>query len=72
MAKKPKRFEVIENESPDGGMLMMQTIILRDTVTGVLYLLAAYSNAGGLTPLLGVDGKPLVWREGEDLSSLWS
>lgn len=72
MARKPKRFEVLESEAPDGGAMMMQTVILRDTVTGVLYLLAAYSNAGGLTPLLGVDGKPLVWREGEDLSSLWS
>jgi len=72
MARKPKRFEVIESEAPDGGLMMMQTVILRDTVTGVLYLLGTYGEAGGITPLLGADGKPLVWREGEDLSSLWS
>ncbi len=36
------------------------TIILRDTFTGALYLFVQSGYAGGLTPLLGADGQPLV------------
>lgn len=34
--------------------------IFRDTHTGVCYLWRAGGFAGGLTPLLGPDGKPVV------------
>jgi len=67
---KQKRFEVILDESPNGGLLM-STVILRDTVTGVLYLYMINGNSGGLTALLGADGKPLVWHDGDDLNGLW-
>ncbi|MCI8437623.1 MAG: xylan 1,4-beta-xylosidase [Lawsonibacter sp.] len=36
------------------------TEIWVDTQTGVHYLFHASGNAGGLTPLLGPDGKPIV------------
>ena len=71
MAKKPKRFEVIESETPEGGLFLNATI-LRDTATGVLYLLASYGEAGGLTPLLKADGKPVVWKGEGELNSPWS
>lgn len=32
--------------------------ILRDTETGIMYLFYQSGQAGGLTPLLGTDGKP--------------
>lgn len=63
---KQKRFEVILNETPSGGM-MMATVIFRDTLTGVLYLQVVNGYGGGLTPLLDADGKPTVWHDGEDL-----
>ena len=36
--------------------------IITDTETGVQYLLAFYGEAGGLTPLIDKDGKPLQDR----------
>ena len=33
--------------------------IITDTETGVQYLFAFYGEAGGLTPLIDKDGKPL-------------
>lgn len=60
MVKRDKRFQVVLNESPSGGV-MMATVILLDTATGVLYLQVQNGYAGGLTPLLNPDGKPIVW-----------
>lgn len=66
---KQKRFEVLLNETPNGGM-MMATIIIRDTVTGVLYLQLVNGYGGGLTPLLDADGKPIVWNDGDALDGM--
>ncbi|MCL2486578.1 MAG: DUF6440 family protein [Oscillospiraceae bacterium] len=57
------RFEVLLEEQlgPDSFMRSSdRTLIIRDKLTGVLYLFAYYCNGGGLTPLLGRDGKPIV------------
>lgn len=55
-----KRFEVIYKE---GSALMTErTMILRDRETGAEYLFVQSGYAGGLTPLLGADGKPIVQK----------
>lgn len=69
MAKKDKRFQVVHRESPAGGM-MMETVILVDTFTGVLYLQAVNGYGGGLTPLLDRDGKPVIWDSAQPLEEL--
>lgn len=56
---KEDRFEVVLSErntfsSP------AHTMILKDTVTGVHYLFVHDGHAGGLTPLLGREGNPVV------------
>ena len=66
---KQKRFEVLLNETPNGGM-MMATDIIRDTVTGVLYLQLVNGYGGGLTPLLDADGRPIVWSDGDELDGM--
>ena len=56
-----ERFEVLLKEGSslsDAG----QVIILRDRETGVQYLWVKSGYAGGLTPLLDADGKPLTDR----------
>ena len=58
MSKKETRFEVILSE---GSFSTPSTKILRDTVTGVQYLFVQDGYAGGLTPLLDKDGKPVAW-----------
>lgn len=50
-----KRFEKVETE----GMLSSTTIFV-DTETGVNYLFVKEGYGGGLTPLLGKDGKPVI------------
>lgn len=52
-----KRFEVIDKTG-----LMEGTRIIVDTETGVQYLLAHWTNIGGLTVLVDQDGKPLLDR----------
>ena len=56
MAKKDKRF--IEVYSESGAFEV--TRILVDKQTGVNYLFTASGYAGGLTPLLKLDGTPVV------------
>jgi hypothetical protein len=51
---KEKRF--IKTYSQDMG----STIILVDKETGVNYIFCQSGNAGGLTPLLDRDGKPVI------------
>ena len=51
-----KRFEKIYSQ----GQLNV-TEIWVDKVTGVNYLFHASGYAGGMTPLLGPDGKPVIW-----------
>ena len=69
MAKKDKRFQVVPREAPAGGM-MMETVILVDTFTGVLYLQVVNGYGGGLTPLLDRDGKPVIWDSAQPLEEL--
>ena len=56
---KENRFEVILTEG--NGLTSPTRKILRDTVTGVQYLFVQDGYAGGLTPLLDKDGKPVAW-----------
>lgn len=63
MARKEKRF-VVYTEA----MGLGQVKILMDKVTGVHYLFFNDGSAGGLTPLLDRDGKPVIQKlpGGED------
>ena len=61
MAKKDKRFEVLQSEN--GGFSGPACQVLLDTETGIQYLFVASGYAGGLTPLLDRDGNPLRWEE---------
>lgn len=54
-AKEEYRFEKVYKQ---GGMGI--TEIWVDKETGVQYLFHRSGYAGGLTPLLGADGKPLI------------
>ena len=56
-----KRFVVIEGEG-SGLSNALQEIV--DTRTGVHYLTWQSGYAGGITPLLGADGKPVVTARG--------
>ncbi len=59
--KKASRFEVALNEGSqlrDEGMRQ----ILVDTETGVNYLVWKSGYAGGITPLLDEEGKPIVTK----------
>lgn len=53
---KSSRFEVVLKEDS----MSATTRVLRDTQTGVCYLYHGVGFAGGLTPLLDIDGRPLV------------
>lgn len=59
MAKKDNRFEVVFQ---DGSSIREegQRQILVDTETGVNYLVWKSGYAGGITPLLDRDGKPVI------------
>lgn len=52
-----KRFVRIYSQ---GGALTTRTEIWVDKETGVNYLFNVYGYAGGLTPLLDRDGKPVI------------
>ncbi len=54
---KNDRFQVVYTQG-----ISDVTRILLDTQTGVLYLHVANGYAGGLTPLLDGDGKPMKWE----------
>ena len=54
MAKKEERFVRIYSENFDS------EVILVDKKTGVNYLFVSRGYAGGLTPLLDRDGKPVI------------
>lgn len=57
MAKKEDRFLKTWSQ---GGSFTSVTEIWVDKRTGVNYLFHASGYAGGLTPLLNADGKPVV------------
>lgn len=50
-----QRFEIVEKDG-----FMEGTRIVVDTETGVQYLMAHWTNVGGLTVLVDRDGKPLL------------
>lgn len=50
-----KRFEIVEKDGFVEG-----TKIIVDTETGVQYLMAHWTNIGGITVLVDRDGKPLL------------
>ena len=54
MGKKEERFVKIHSEAMGGRMILV------DKVTGVNYLFVSSGYAGGLTPLLDREGKPIV------------
>ena len=54
MAKKEDRFIKVHSEAMGGRMILV------DKVTGVNYLFVQNGYAGGLTPLLDRDGKPII------------
>lgn len=54
------RFEVVCMEIKSAGM--EKRIIYVDKKTGVNYLFVRNGYAGGLTPLLDADGKPIVTK----------
>lgn len=55
MGRREKRF-VVYSEA----MGLGQVKILMDRMTGVHYLYYSDGSAGGITPLLGGDGKPVI------------
>ncbi len=55
---KAKRFEAVYQEN---GMAGVKTIYV-DKETGVNYLFIASGFAGGLTPLLDAEGKPVITK----------
>ena len=54
------RFEVVYKE--DNALFKGLKMVLVDKETGVNYLFVQSGYAGGLTPLLDADGKPIVTR----------
>ena len=56
MAKKEKRFVQTHVESS----VFENTAIWVDRETGVNYLFVSSGESGGLTPLLGRDGRPVI------------
>lgn len=58
MAKKDERF--IHELTEGNGLTSMQKSVIVDKETGVNYLWIHDGYAGGLTPLLDADGKPIV------------
>lgn len=58
-----KRFVVIENEGSSFSNALQEIV---DTQTGVHYLTWQSGHAGGITPLLGADGKPVITARGTE------
>lgn len=56
--KKEKRFEIVYEE----GWFTSAKTIYMDKETGVNYLFIASGYAGGLTPLLDAEGKPVITK----------
>ncbi len=56
--EKNNRFETIYKE--DNALVKGLKMVLVDKETGVNYLFVAAGYAGGLSPLLDADGKPVI------------
>ena len=61
MVKKERRFIMQEREG--NPLTEVTTIMIVDKETGVNYLWAQNGTAGGLTPLLDAEGKPIITKE---------
>lgn len=59
MGKELKRFVWRDREMKG---ICREADVIVDTQTGVNYLLVAYGNGAGLTPLIDENGKPIVTR----------
>lgn len=59
--KMRNRFEITYSQNSFGSTIE----ILVDRETGINYIWMRSCNAGGLTPLLGTDGQPVISQEGE-------
>lgn len=57
MAKKEKRFIITQSE---GSEFTACSQVLVDSKTGVNYLWVKSGYAGGLTPLIDREGKPII------------
>ena len=55
------RFDIVYKTTR--GMGLNKTFVLVDRETGVNYLFMQNGYAGGMTPLLDADGKPIVTKE---------
>ena len=60
------RFEITYSQNSFGSTIE----ILVDRETGINYIWRRSCNAGGLTPLLGTDGQPVISQEGESLKQI--
>ncbi len=60
MAEKENRFKIKQKET--SGMVREAYVIV-DKKTGVNYLFVHDGSAGGLTPLLNADGKPIITKK---------
>ena len=58
-----KRFDIVYEEG--SSLASCQRIVLVDRETGVNYLFVHMGYAGGLTPLLDAEGKPVVTRDAQ-------
>ena len=67
MAKKEKRFEISYQQ---GGLVDIIEILV-DRETGINYLFRTNGNAGGLTPLLDREGKPVVTPFANRIEKEW-
>ena len=67
MAKKEKRFEVVYQQ---GGLVDIIEVLV-DRETGVNYLFRTNGNAGGMTPLLDREGKPVVTPLANRMEAEW-
>lgn len=56
-----KRFDIVYKEG--SSLASGHRIVLVDRETGVNYLFVHMGYAGGLTPLLDAEGKPVITRE---------
>ena len=59
MGKEMKRFVWRDREMKG---ICREADVIVDIQTGVNYLLVAYGNGAGLTPLIDENGKPIVTR----------
>lgn len=59
--KMRNRFEITYSQNSFGSTIE----ILVDREAGINYIWRRSCNAGGLTPLLGTDGQPVISQEGE-------